>query len=114
MTDRQSRTTLAAWANVAEIIAALGVVIGFVFLTLELKENTDLTRAAAYDRSIERLNDWRATVVRDPDVSRLYLAYTNAKVEELNSEDTFRLQVLLTSLWGIGDSPPLWPMTRGS
>jgi hypothetical protein len=93
--------TLAAWANVAEIIAALGVVLGFVFLTLELKENTDLTRAAAYDRSIDRLNDWRAAVIRDPDVSRLYLAYANATVGELNPEDTFRLQVLLTSLWGV-------------
>ena len=101
MSDPKSRMTLSAWANVAEIVAAIGVILGFVFLTLEVKENTDVTRAAAYDRSIDRMNDWRAHVVRDPDVSRLYLAYSDGTTGKLSREDAFRLQLLLTSLWGV-------------
>jgi hypothetical protein len=101
MSDRKSRMTLTAWAHVAEIVAAVGVITGLVFLTLQVKENTDITRASAYDRGIDRLNAWRANVVRDPEISRLYLAYSDATTEELTPEDQFRLQVLLTSLWGV-------------
>lgn len=101
MTPQHLRLTLSAWASIAEIVAALGVILGLVFLTLEVRENTDITRAAAYDRSIDRLNEWRANVVRDPDISRLYLAYSDATTGELTPEDAFRLQVLLTSLWGV-------------
>jgi hypothetical protein len=86
---------------VAEIVAALGVIMGLVFLTVQVKENTDITRASSYDRSIDRLNAWRANVVRDPEISKLYLAYSDATTDELNHEDRFRLQVLLTSLWGV-------------
>ena len=96
-----SRMTLSAWAHVAEIVAALGVIIGLVFLSLDVRENTEITRSAAYGQSIDRLNEWRANVVRDPDVSRLYLAYSESKTGELNREDSFRLQLLLTSLWGV-------------
>lgn len=92
---------LSAWAQIAEIVAAIGVVVGLVFLGLEVRENTEITRAATYDASIVRLNEWRTQVVRDPDVSRLYLAYTEATTGALNAEDAFRLQVLLTSLWGV-------------
>jgi hypothetical protein len=45
--------------------------------------------------------EWRANVVRDPEVSRLDVAYSESKTGELDREDTFRLQLLLTSLWGV-------------
>lgn len=101
MNEQKRGMTLSAWAHVSEIVAAVGVIVGFVFLSLELKENTEITRASSYDRSIDRLNDWRTNVVRDRDVSRLYLAYTDGTEEELTPPDQFRLQVLLTSLWGV-------------
>lgn len=101
MSDQKSRITLTSWANVAAIVGAFGVVVGFVFLTLEVRANTKITRAATYDRSIDRLNDWRANVIRDPEISRLYLTYSEATTDELSPEDRFRLQVLLTSLWGV-------------
>jgi hypothetical protein len=95
------RMTLSDWAQAAEIVAALGVIVGLVFLTLDVRENTETTRSAAYGQSIDRLNEWRAHVIRDPDISRLYLAYSEATASELNREDSFRLQLLLTSLWGV-------------
>lgn len=93
--------SLTAWAQVSEIVGAIGVIVGFVFLGTELHENTEITRASAYDESIERLNEWRSNVVRDPDVSRLYLSYSDGTTQDLDREDQFRLQVLLTSLWGV-------------
>lgn len=101
MSEQKNRMTLSTWADVANIVGAIGVIVGFVFLTLEVKQNTEITRASTYDRSIDRLNDWRANVLRDPQVSRLYLAYSDSTTDQLSPEDQFRLQVLLTSLWGV-------------
>ncbi len=101
MSEAKRGMRLSAWAHVAEIVAAVGVVFGFIFLIFEVRDNTEIIRAAAYASSIDRLNEWRFNVVNNPDVAGLYLAYSDGNIEELAPEDQFRLQVLLTSLWGV-------------
>lgn len=101
MSESKRRMSLSAWGHISEIVGAVGVIVGFFFLSRDVRENTEITRASAYDQSIDELNQWRSNVIRDPDVSRLYLAYSNGTTEDLEPEDQFRLQVLLTSLWGV-------------
>lgn len=50
---------LSGWASIAEIISGTAVLITLVFLVFGIRENTEITRAAAYDRNIDSLNQWR-------------------------------------------------------
>jgi hypothetical protein len=44
---------LSDWANVAEVVSGVAVVITLIFLILSIRENTEITRAAAYDTFAE-------------------------------------------------------------
>jgi hypothetical protein len=67
--------TLAQLAQVAELLASFAVVVSLVFLVAEVRRNTEVTRAAAYDRSVDALNQWRLTIASDRDLATLWQAY---------------------------------------
>ena len=90
---------LSDWASIAEIIAAIGVIVTLVFLILGIRENTEITKAAAFDRNMESLNVFRVDLARDPEFTRLWQSRQDPGV--LSEDDQFRLIMLEGSLWGI-------------
>ena len=90
---------LSDWASIAEIIAGVGVIVTLIFLIAGIKENTEITRAAAFDRNMESVNQWRVELAKDPEITRIWLSQGTR--EELNEVDQFRLIMLHGSLWGI-------------
>jgi hypothetical protein len=107
MTDdaarRAPRLTLSDLAHVAEIVASLAVVVTLVFLVVEVRQNTEITRVTAYDRTVEGLNTWRLTVASDPDLAERWQAYMSNSAAQDPAAD-MRLQLLLNTLWAAYES----------
>lgn len=58
---------LSDWANAAQIVSGIAVVVTLLFLILGIRENTAITRATAYDRNMDSLNYVRNVLVTDPE-----------------------------------------------
>ena len=98
---RERRLPLAALAQLAEIVASLAVVATLVYLVVEVRQNTEVTQAAAYDRSMEGLNQWRSMLSSDPELARLWASFMeNGEVDQERVEEV-RLQLVIVSLWGV-------------
>jgi hypothetical protein len=84
------------------LVANLSVVAGIVFLAAEIRQNTETTRSASYDRTMEALNDWRLTLASDSALSAMYDNYArNTELGDSLPEGDFRLQLLLNTLFGV-------------
>jgi hypothetical protein len=97
----RGRVRLSAASQLAEILASLAVLITLVFLVVEVRQNTETTRAATYDRSIVALNDWRRTIALDPELTSLWATYSDNDLGEHDGGTDMRVQLLLHMLWGI-------------
>jgi hypothetical protein len=82
---------LSDWANIAEIISGVAVIVTLIFLILGIRENTEVTRAAAYDRNIDALNLLRTEVVRDSEIARRWYAYETGQAAALEGIDRLQL-----------------------
>lgn len=58
-------------ALIAEVVSGIAVIFTLVFLIQEIRENTNVVRSAAYERSIDSLNEWRIVIASDEDLARL-------------------------------------------
>jgi hypothetical protein len=75
------------------------VIVTLIFLIAGIRENTEITRAAAFDRNMESINQWRVELAKDPEMTGIWLS--QGTPEKLNEVDQFRLIMLHGSLWGI-------------
>ena len=78
-------------ASFAEILSGIAVVTTLVILIIGIRENTDMTRALAYDRVIEGLNSVRGYVVQDPELADIYVAYSDGDISNLTAGERQRL-----------------------
>jgi len=68
---------------VAELSAALGVLLSLVYVGIQIRQNTASLRAGAVARSSELLSQLRTSLWRDPDVATLWdEALSGAEVED--------------------------------
>lgn len=91
---------LAAWASVAEIVSSVAVVITLVFLILGIRENTAITRATAYDRNIDSLNEQRRATIEDPQVALLWFKFEAGDADGWTPLDRMRLGFLVNTTFG--------------
>jgi len=68
---------LSEWASIAEIVSGLAVVITLIVLVLGIRENTEVTRASAFDRNMESVNQFRMEIAKDPELTRLWYSQFN-------------------------------------
>ena len=90
---------LSDWASVAEIVSGVAVVTTLVFLVLGIRENTEVTRSAAYEDLIEDLNRFGLAIAQDEALTELWRIYREGGTEELSEEENFRLTMLLRTMW---------------
>jgi hypothetical protein len=88
---------LQSWALAAEIVSGIAIVLTLVFLAMEIRENSAITRAAAYDRNIDSLNTWRLSMASDPELARIWsdITHSDATAQELQGG------FVPSALWGI-------------
>ena len=90
---------LSDWASVAEIVSGVAVVATLVFLIFGIRENTEVTRAAAYEGLISSLNGTTQMLVEDESLATIWQSYQAGDSAELNQEERFRLRLVLTMVW---------------
>lgn len=92
---------LSDWASIGEIVSSLAVVVTLVFLIADLRESTETTRAASYDRNLESLIQIRMQAVQDEELSAIFRRYWEGNTQELDRDERFRLWIILSSIWGV-------------
>ncbi len=95
------KKSLSDWASIAEIISGFAVVATLIFLIFGIRGNTEITRVAVYESNINSLIEWRSQLIQDRDIARLWEAYTNADIENLDSTDRLRLVQLVANNFNI-------------
>ena len=97
------KKTLAEWASIAEMLGAAAIVISLVFVGLEIRGNTQVARAAAYERNIDSINQWRLELIKDPSLVRsLGNFFQTADQGATDAEvELFRLNLALNVVFGI-------------
>jgi hypothetical protein len=92
---------LSDWASIAEIVSGIAVLITLVFLVIGIRDNTEISRAIAYDRNIDSLSEVRREIVTNPDAARLWVAFQENDIESLDSSDMLRARQLIWWLFGV-------------
>lgn len=95
---------LSDWANIAQVVSGIAVVITLVFLIVGIQENTDVNRAAMYQESSNSLNEWRRDVLSDPEIAELFYAFLNNQAEGIEGIDRIRLTQLILNNFQISEN----------
>ena len=86
---------LSDWVSVSEILSGIAVVATLIFLIIGLRENTAVTRAAAFDSTMRGLAEFRTLIISDPDIAGLWDAFRNGEADRLPGPDATRIRQLL-------------------
>lgn len=90
---------LSDWASIADVVSGIAVVATLVFLIIGIRENTEVTRAAAYEGLISSLNDFTQMIVEDDALAAIWQSYQAGNAAELNPDERFRLLLVLRMVW---------------
>ncbi len=92
---------LSDWASIAEILSGVAVVATLIFLIVGIRENTEVTRAAAYGGLVTGLNDIGMMIAQDEALAGIWQSYREGDSEELSDDEEFRLRTLLRNMWRV-------------
>jgi predicted Zn-dependent protease len=92
---------LSDWASIAEILSGIAVVITLVFLIVGIRDNTEATRAASYERTIDSMNEWRMWLSSDDELREAYNAWFRGDGDQLSAELLGRVGWATNVLWAI-------------
>lgn len=84
------------WAHIAEIVSGIAVVVSLVFLIVEIRGNSDLIRANAFNRSIESLIDFRTQIASNDGSLKAMADHWG-----IEDPDLLRRQLLVVNMWSI-------------
>ena len=91
---------LSNWASIAEIVSAAAVVISLIFVGLQIRQNTQVTKSSAYQSLLVQFNDWREEVSSDDSKLQLYNDYIlSGDVPEESTPERMKLNSILLNLW---------------
>lgn len=80
------------------IIANVGVIAGIVFLGIEIRQNSSIARASAFQENVRSLVDFRQNIAESEDLARLWSHYLNGTSDELQGLDVMRQNSLIGNL----------------
>ena len=92
------KLNLTEYAQLAEIIAAIAVVISLIYVGVQLKANTDAVRSV----SIQEITNTSVGVlggqVADPEISRIR-RLGNEDLSSLTADEVYRYHILQRQIW---------------
>lgn len=92
-------TKTIGWKSVTEFLAAGSIVLSLVFVGLEIRENSAIARADAYNRTSTNAAEAMRDLITDPELSSLMRrASTGEDLESFTDDELFRIRVFLQSL----------------
>jgi len=92
---------LSNWASFAVIISGFAVAITLIFLIFWIRENTEITRASAYDRNLDSHNEVRGWIANNPDLASLYRAFLNDETASVEEPLLTQLALLIVAIFGV-------------
>ena len=84
------------WAYWADVVSGVAVVVTLVFLIFEVRRNSDLVRADAFDRNIESLIELRMHIASNDRSLQAMAEHWG-----IDNPEFLRRQLLAVSLWSI-------------
>lgn len=63
--------------DLSQLVATLGVILSLLFVGYEIRQNTQVARAAAVQSTIEQIIEWQTTVSSDDDWIRILESLSN-------------------------------------
>jgi hypothetical protein len=82
---------------VAEAVGAIAVIITFVYLTIQLRQNTKAVEHSSYRGVFDDAYEWMYKLADNPEIAELYLA--GMRGDELCSSDRLRFSLLMNTLF---------------
>ena len=80
-----------------EFIGAMLLFASLVYVGLQIRQNTKLVQASAVDASVGKLNDVRASMYENAELSRIYIQGL-ANPDELDEENRLRFRLLIHNI----------------
>lgn len=94
MTDWESGKLRA----LVELIAAVAVLVGLIFVGLELRQNTDAVQAATLQSQTDASTEFLQLIAADADLARIFLQARKDE-SQLNELDSFRNNMMVRARW---------------
>jgi len=88
-------------ASIAEVVSGIAVVVTLVLLMLGIRDNTEVTRASMFQRSTDRIIEWRRDVMIHAELAELFQAYLEGRAAEFAGTDQTRLVQLVLNQYQI-------------
>lgn len=80
---------LSEWANIAEIIGAVAIIISLIYVSIQVRDNTNAIRSAATNDAATAMQSWYMTIGSSEQTSKVfYNGMTDP--ESLNREQMFQ------------------------
>jgi hypothetical protein len=91
--------TLVSLANIAEVIASIGVIVSLVFVGLQIRKNAIASEAATYQASVGYDIGMLMALSSDSEQARIFNCYTwIPEATDLTDEDIIRAEYQMTAL----------------
>ena len=91
------KKSLSDWASLADVASGIAVIVTVIFLIVEIRTNTEVTRASMYANNINSLIDWRRLLIEDRDIAKLWESYTTGGFDDQDSTDQLRMLQLVAN-----------------
>jgi hypothetical protein len=85
----------------AEILSSIAVLLTLIFLVVELRDNTDVSKSLAYGRIASEMTDLRLTANSSELLAPVWERFIYAETEGMNRGDRMRMRALVLSLFSI-------------
>jgi len=97
---------LSTWANVAEIVSGVAVVITLVFLILSIRDDTGTTRTLVFQELMTSLNDFQNVILQDDQLTTVWIARArpDANASDLTEVEQGKLVIMFQTIMRVMDS----------
>lgn len=92
------RITLADVANIAEVVAALAVVVSLLYLGAQIQQNTRAVRAASYQEVANGVTDFQILIAQNNDLARIY-SQGMVNPQKLSPEELVQFEMVIGQLF---------------
>lgn len=84
---------LSDWANIAEIVSAVAIVVSLIFVGMEIRRNTEAEYLSSYDRLLADTANFRMTLATNRETLEAFTAFREG-IDSESTDPIFRLMGL--------------------
>ena len=87
------------------LVANIGVLVGIIFLAVELRQNSNIAQADSYRQIIADIGEWRNNINNNPRLLSLFIAYRDDhNFQEMNTAEQTQVAFMINNLFGSYES----------